>query len=129
MKRCRNQKKETNMKTKVLLLGAIVTAFTYSTFAGDLFLSPRAKDNQIKPVDSSTAAPTIAANYVTPQSTGLLSPRATGNQIQVVKGTNNDFNPALACRRMMSGSPKDVAACADNPNMPGCKTVTVAPLK
>jgi hypothetical protein len=39
------------------------------------------------------------------------------------------MNPALACRKMMTGSPKAVAACADNPNMPACNPVTVAPLK
>jgi hypothetical protein len=129
MKRCLNQKKETTMKTKVLLLGAIVTAFTYSTFAGDLFLSPRAKENQIKIASDTTPGQVTTIVYQSPSTPVLLSPRAQGNQIQVVKGTNNDVNPALVCRKMMSGSPKAVAACADNPNMPACNPVTVAPLK
>ncbi len=115
--------------TKVLLLGAIVTAFTYGTFAGEPLLSPRDKENQLKQVNSATVAPTTTIAYVTPTSPTLLSPRAAGNQIQVVKGTNNEVNPALTCRSMMSGSPKVVAACADNPNHPACNSVTVAPLK
>jgi len=38
------------MKTKVLLLGAVVAAFSFSTFAADALLSPRAQGNQIKVV-------------------------------------------------------------------------------
>jgi hypothetical protein len=117
------------MKTKILLLGAIMTAFTYSTFAGDLFLSPRAKDNQIKITSDTTPGQVTTVAYQSPAAPALLSPRALGNQTKVVSGVNNDVNPALACRKMMTGSPKAVAACADNPNMPACNPVTVAPLK
>ena len=42
-----NQKEKKNMKTKVLLLGAVVTAFTFTSFAADALLSPRAQANQI----------------------------------------------------------------------------------
>lgn len=107
------------MKTKVLLLGAVVTAFAYSSFASDAFLSPRAKDSQIKVVTSSANTQGGTITYVT--STTQLSPRAADNQIKRVNGTNNDVNPYLACQKMMTGSPKAVQVCADNPAMPLCK--------
>ena len=118
------------MKTKILFLGAMVTAFTYTSFAGDVFLSPRAKDNQIKVVTSSISTQGGAVTYITPASPAVLSPRAKDNQFKVVKGVDNDFNPYLACQKMMTGSPKAVQACANNPAMPICtgKPVTVAPL-
>ena len=121
------------MKTiKVLLLGAVVTAFSFSAFAGSgaaaQLLSPRAQDNQIKQVSSSVDAPTITIAYVDSGS-ALLTPRAQGNQIRVVKGTNTDVNTALVCQKNMSGSPKQVAECASHTTMPGCQTMTVAPLK
>jgi len=34
------------MKTKILILGAAITAFTFTTFAADALLTPRQKDNQ-----------------------------------------------------------------------------------
>ena len=36
--------------TKVLLLGAVVAAFSFTSFAAEPLLSPRAKDNQSKVV-------------------------------------------------------------------------------
>ena len=112
------------MKTsKVLLLGAVVTAFAFTAFAGDVQLSPRAKDNQIKVAPGITAAQPAQAGTV------AISPRAQASQIKTVSGTNSEVNPSLACQKMMTGSPKAVQACADNPNMPACKPVTVAPLK
>jgi hypothetical protein len=115
------------MKTKVLLLGAVVTAFTFTTFAADALLSPRAKENQIKVVSSSTETPVTTIAYVDSASPALLSPRAQANQIKVVKGVFNDRNPYLECRNTMTGSPKAVQACSENLAMRGC--VTVAPLK
>lgn len=115
------------MNTKVLLLGAVVTAFAFTSFAAEPLLSPRAAGNQIKIVRSDApTAPAIAVAYVetTP---ALLSPRAAGNQIKVVQGLNNDVNPALVCRENMLGSPKAVTECSSHATMPGC--VTVAPLK
>jgi hypothetical protein len=114
--------------TKVLLLGAVVAAFTFTSFATEPLLSPRAKDNQIKHVSSAVDTTTTTITYVDSGS-ALLSPRAAGNQIKVVKGTNNDINPALVCLKTMSGSPKAVAECSSHTTMPGCQTVTVAPLK
>jgi hypothetical protein len=127
MKRCLNKK--INMKTKILLLGAVVAAFSFSTFAADALLSPRAKENQIKVVSSSTEIPATTIAYVDSTSPALLSPRAQGNQIKVVKGVFNDRNPYLECRNTMTGSPKAVTECSSHTTMPGCQTVTVAPLK
>lgn len=112
------------MKTKVLLLGAVVTAFAITAFAAEPLLSPRAKDNQIKRMDSSMEATASTVAYVdaTP---ALLSPRAKDNQIRVTKGENTDSNPALTCH--MSGTPRVVGECSSHTTMPGC--VTVAPLK
>jgi len=59
----------------------------------------------------------------------LHSPRAQANQIKVVKGTNRDANPALACEKTMAGSPKAVAECTSHTTMPACNPVTIASLK
>jgi hypothetical protein len=108
------------MKTNVLLLSAVVTAFAFTSFAAEPLLSPRAQANQIPVVTSSTASQGGSITYVASASSVLLSPRAQANQIQVVKGTVNDINPALVCQKTMSGSPKIVAACSSNTTMPGC---------
>ena len=123
------KRKNNKMKTtKVLLLGAVVTAFAFTSFAAEPLLSPRAAGNQIKHVSSSVDAPTVTIAYVDSGS-ALLSPRAAGNQTKVLKGTNTDVNPALICQKNMIGSPKAVAECASHSTMPGCQTMTVAPLK
>ena len=113
--------------TKVLLLGAVVAAFTFSSFAAEPLLSPRAKGNQINVVSSvAPAAPAITIAYVetTP---AQLSPRAAGNQVKVVKGIANETSLALICLQTMNGSPKAVTECSQHANMPSC--VSVAPLK
>ncbi len=112
-----------NMKTRILLLGAAITAFTFSTFASDALLTPRQMDNQPKYVASSANDPDLMAAS---RST-LLSPRAFGNQIKTVTDVANDTNPALACAKNMTASPKAISECASHPTMPGC--VTIAPLK
>jgi hypothetical protein len=115
--------KETNMKTKVLLIGAIVTTFAFASFAAEPLFSPRAKGNQIKVVSSAAeTGPAITINYVA-TAPALLSPRAAGNQIKVVQGVANDINPALVCRDNMNGTPHAVAECSSHANMPGCTTV------
>jgi len=114
------------MNTKVLLLGAVITAFAVTTFAAEPLLTPRATGNQIKTVSSPAETPSATITYVDSNS-ALLTPRAAGNQIQVAKGGNNDVNPALACQKTMGGSPKLVAECTSHTTMPGC--VTIAPLK
>jgi len=110
------------MKSKILLLGAVAAAFAISSFAAEPLLSPRAAGNQIKVVKSSSEAPAITVAYVAP-GTALLSPRAQGNQVKVVQGVSKDSNPALACARMMSGSPKAITECASQTTMPGCASV------
>ena len=102
------------MKSKVLLLGAVVTAFAFTSFAAEPLLSPRAAGNQIRIVKNTVETPvtTIAYLEATP---ALLTPRAAGNQLKVVNGMKNDSNPALACRRDMASSPKAIAECAAHP--------------
>jgi hypothetical protein len=114
--------------TKVLLLGAVVTAFSFTAFAqggAAAFLrAPILHD----PVSTTPAVEPVTITYVN-SSSALLSPRAQGNEIKVVKGVANDTNPALACRNTMIGSPKAVAECSSHTTMPACNPVTVAPLK
>ena len=112
------------MKTKVLLLGAVVIAFALTSFAAEPLLTPRADGSQIKRVSSLVATPTVTITYID-SSTAFLTPRATGNQIKTVKGGNNDVNPATACQKNMGGSPKVVAECSAHTTMPGCATVVM----
>ena len=72
------------MKTK-LLLSVMVAAFAVSTFAGDVNLSPRAKDNQPKVIAVSINTQGGTVTYLTPASPLLRSPRVKDNQINVVK--------------------------------------------
>ena len=121
-------------KTNVLLLGALVlTAGILNSVAGDVFLSPRAKDNQIKIVADTPAATTTVTYTVTPASSATLSPKAGSSQVvKIVNGPTNDVNPAAVCMANMTGSPKAKQNCIENPKlMPGCMPVatTVAPLK
>jgi hypothetical protein len=114
------------MNMKVLLLGAVVTAFASTSFATEPLLSPRAAGNQIKYAAASvenTPVPTIRADATT----ALLSPRAAGNQIKVAAGANTDPNPVLICQKTMIGSPRAVAECSSHTTMPGC--MALAPLK
>lgn len=110
------------MKTKILILGVVVTAFAFTSFAAEPLLTPRMKDNQPKLAVASTAndPDLLAASRNT-----LLTPRAFDNQIKTVSGINHDSNPALACAKNMNGTPKIVAECASHTTMPGC--VAAAP--
>jgi hypothetical protein len=114
------------MNTKFLLLGAVVTAFAFTSFATEPLLSPRTAGNQI----------TRSANYVETQDLTsirvaagepILSPRAAGNQIKVAKGVYTDTNPVLFCQQTMIASPRTVAECSSHTTMPGC--MALAPLK
>jgi len=109
-----------NMKINILLLGAAITTFTFSTFAADALLTPRQKDNQAKVTASSINTQGGTPAYVTPGSSAQLSPRARDNQSKVVAGVNKDSNPALACRNNMAGTPKAVGECSSHTTMPGC---------
>jgi hypothetical protein len=105
------------MKTKILLLGTAIAAFTFTSFAADALLSPRVAGNQIKVV------PGITAAHPAPASVSLLTPRAGDSQNKSIAGVVNDSNPALACRNSMNGTPKAVGECNSHTTMPGCMTV------
>ena len=114
--------------TKVLLLGAVVTAFTFSSFAVEPLLSPRAAGNQIKHVSSAVNAPVASITYVDTTS-ALLSPRAQGNQIRHLSGTNNNNGLDLAHAPRPTMSPKSPgyeAALRENAIN---QQIQVAPLK
>jgi hypothetical protein len=117
--------KEKNMKTKIVLLGTVVTALVFTSIGAPPLLSPRVSGNQIKTVRNSDKAPAAAVAYVAPGA-ALLSPRAQGNQIKVAKGVGAEVNPATLCSRYMTGSPKAIQACAANPSapMPCCAVAT-----
>ena len=116
------------MKKNILLTigAAALAAITFNAAASGALLSPRAAGNQIKTVASTANDPNLVA-----VDQGLtISPRAGGNQTTTIATTGNNVSPAAACAKNMSGSPKAVQACADHPGaMPGCNSVTVAPLK
>lgn len=115
------------MKTRNLLItlgAAAFAAITINATASDAYLSPRATGNQIQHV-SGTANNVNLAN-----TTGTtVSPRAAGNQIKTVAGQSNEVNPAIACAANMNGTPRAIQTCVEHTTMPGCNTMTVAPLK
>jgi hypothetical protein len=121
------------MKTRNLLLtlgAAAFAAVTINATASDALLSPRAAGNQIKQVSGTNNDPNLlAANNNVSPSGALLSPRAAGNQIRSVASTSNDVNPAMACARNMTASPKAVQACVESGTMSGCKSMAVASAK
>jgi hypothetical protein len=102
---------------KFLLLGAAIAAFTFTSFASDTLLSPRAACNQNKIVSAVPLAQPVPASAV------LLSPRGQDNQITGAKGVASDFNPAVVCAKTMNGSPKAVSECTSHTTMPGCMAV------
>ena len=117
------------MKTRILLAtigAAALAAITFNANASDAFLSPRAAGNQVKHFAGTYNDP----NLVDTTGIVIVSPRAAGNQTTAVAGTNTEVTPAAACAKNMNGSPKTIQACAEHPgSMPGCNTVTIAPLK
>ena len=113
------------MKTKILLLGAVIAAFSFSAFAADALLSPRAQGNQTRIVNSSVATLVTTIAYVD-SSSALLPPRAQASQIKLVKGVVNERNQYLECRNSMTGSsPKAIGSCTQNAAMSGCVTVAM----
>lgn len=111
--------------TKVLLIGAVVAAVSFSSLAVEPLLSPRAAANQIKHAGNSVASSTTAIARVDSGS-ALRSPRAQANEIKMVKGVSVEVNPALVCLKTMRGSPKAAAECASHTSMPGCQTMAAA---
>ena len=116
------------MKTKILVFGAVVTAFAFTSFAAEPLLSPRAKDNQIKVVTSSidTQGGTVTFVTSTAPSTSpvLLSPRAKENQIKFVSSSINTQGGTVTYLTPASSALLSPRA-KDNQTKP----VTVAPLK
>ena len=103
------------MKTKVLLLGAVVTAFAITSFATEPLLSPRAAGNAIEKVTAGSAGISV----VDANAGRMVSPRAIGNEITIVAGSTG---AAATCSKM-AGSPKMIAECASHPGaaMACCK--------
>jgi hypothetical protein len=62
------------MNTKIILLGAVVTAFAFTSFAAEPLLTPRAAGNQIKVASNQTIPASINVSYVQ-AGTALLCPR------------------------------------------------------
>ena len=117
------QTKKQNMKNAFFLFGAVaLAAMTLDAADYKITHSPRAADNQIRRV----AGTDTGVVLVKTDNTVLQSPRVACNQINIAASVANETNPALACRSIMIGSPKAVAACADNPNHPACNAMTVA---
>jgi len=105
------------MKTRNLLITLGAAAFAAITINATAA-------NQIKQV-SGTAndANTVVVN------TAAISPRAADNQIVTVAGRSSDVNSAVACAKIMNGTPKAIQACVEHTTMPGCQTVTIADAK
>ena len=108
--------------TKVLLLGAVVTAFAFTSFAAEPLHLQRGSQNQIKNVSSSVDTPTVTIAHVetTP---ALHLQRGSQNQIKNVSSSVDtptvtiahvETTPALHLQR---GSQNQI------------KIVTIAPLK
>jgi hypothetical protein len=105
-----------NTRKLLIILGVTATA-TVNLMATDAYLSPRAAGNQINIVSGTNTDPNLAA-----VSRGAVSPRLAESQIQVVAGKDATLNPSRLCTLEMTGSPKDIAACAAHPGaaMPCC---------
>src|SRR2546421_8611028 len=109
------------MKNKVLILGAIIGAFTFSAYAGAGAAAQLKSQTASQPAADTTIASVIYVNSATP-----LTPRTQSNQSKIVQGSS-EGNYASDCRRNMVTSPKACGECAQHANMPGC--MTIAPLK
>jgi hypothetical protein len=115
------KRKKQNMKTtKVLLLGAAVAAFSFASFAGTgaNALKPSNETAKIVPADTQVVVLT-RVDSATP-----ISPRAQANQSTAIKGTSDNQNSTLVCRKNMVASPKAVAECSSHATMPGCTPAT-----
>ena len=110
------------MKTRTLLITlSVAVVATINVMASDAFLSPRAAEQQIKTAQGINADPNLAATAVT-----SASPRVLDNRIKTVAGTSDAVSPALNCTRYMTGTPKQISACADHPgaSMPCCSVAS-----
>lgn len=110
------------MKTNIsfTVVAATLAMFAFSAVANDTLLSPRASDNQVR--KSPAADVTITTATATPAVRVVMSPRAADNQVVKNAGGSTAVNPAEICAKKMTGSPKAIGACLENPKaMAGCK--------
>lgn len=102
------------MNTRNLLITVGVAAVaTVNLMAADVALSPRAADHQTKTIAGTNNDPNLAAGRSI-----SISPRSLDRQVRTVAGTDTTVSPSLMCVRTMTGSPKDISACADHPGAP-----------
>jgi hypothetical protein len=102
-------------KTFIALTVASLAAI--NIMAADVALSPRAADREIH----TASGPNNDPNLATARPLNV-SPRVQDSQIRTAAGTDTTVAPSLQCARMMTGSPKEISACADHPGaaMPCC---------
>ena len=92
------------MKTRKIIIAfgvATLAAITINLNAGEVLLTPRQKDNQLKTVAGTNSGPNLAIE----NRNFLGTPRALDHQFKVVKGTNDGPNLA-ATLCPASGSPR-----------------------
>ena len=92
----------------LILAGTAGTLMTLNLFAGDVLLTPRAKDNQPK-VGRSEATPSTVTSPVYAMGT----PRAADQQAK--KTASAVDAQVMSCARHMSSSPKAAGECASHP--------------
>jgi hypothetical protein len=81
-----DEQRETKMKNRIIITAiGVATLAAITLNAGEVLLSPRAKDNQITVVPRAANEPNLAAA----NRDRLGSPRALDNQIKVVKGAES----------------------------------------
>ena len=99
------------MKTRKIIIAfgvatlAAITINLINLNAGEVLLTPRQKDNQLKTVAGTNSGPNLA----TENRNFLGTPRAFDHQLKVVRGTNAGPNLA-ATRCTASGSPRQAEA-------------------
>jgi hypothetical protein len=115
--------KKMKMKTRNFLITLSVAALaTVNVMATDALLSPRAAEQQIKMASGFNTDPDLTASRPT-----SVSPRLFDNQIKTVAGKSSVVSPTLNCVRYMTGTPKQISACADHPGapMPCCSVASM----
>jgi len=102
------------MKTRSLFITIGVAALaTVNVLAADVALSPRASDRQTHIISGTNNDPNLATANGAP-----ISPRLLDRRAKTVAGEDKTVSPSLMCTRMMTGSPKQISACADHPGAP-----------
>ncbi|HWY32529.1 MAG TPA: hypothetical protein VNX46_17325 [Candidatus Acidoferrum sp.] len=101
------------MKNKSLLLGAVLAAVTFTSFATEPLLSPRAKGNQINFANPAPEATTSVISRAD-TTTVLLSPRAAGNQIKFAQVVDVDASRETSCPKDATLSPRALTECSSH---------------